>query len=311
MGNMDDSVAPPPSAPAVWAPAGWKTAAGHGAAFVIAVIFIASGVWKITDPFSFAARLPQFRVPENLSLLATFFVGVGEAFAGVLILIPRFRRWGAWLAGAMLVGFMVYIGALYGALRGEDCSCFPLVKRVVGPGFFIGDAIMLALAAVAGWWARPAHGLRSAVIVLLAVAVFAGVSLGVHSRIEAKVQAPATIRVEGQPYALRQGRALLFFYNPECTHCNDAARAMAAFRWRPGVKLIAIATEQPQFAQEFLRNTGLRAATCEDAGALRQAFHFVMTPYAVALDRGRVKASLSEFKQPQFESALRQAGFTE
>jgi uncharacterized membrane protein YphA (DoxX/SURF4 family) len=294
-----------------WAPAGWKTAVSHVAAFAIALIFIASGVWKITDPFGFAGRLPQFHVPQNLSLLTTFVVGVGEAFSGVLILIPRFRRWGAWLAGAMLVGFMVYIGALYGELRGADCSCFPLVERVVGPAFFIGDGIMLALAALAGLWARPSHCLRSAAIVLLAVVVFAGVSLGVNARVEASVKAPATIHADGQTVSLRRGRAFLFFYDPKCLHCADAARAMAGFHWKPDVKLITVPTEDKQFAQQFLRDAGLRAATSEDAEALREAFHFVMTPYAVALDRGRVKASFAEFEQPGYENALRKAGYTE
>lgn len=303
-------MAHPHSAPVFWAPDGWKSAASHIAAFLIAVIFVASGVWKITDPYGFAARLPQFRVPENLSLLATFLVGVGEAFAGVLILIPRFRRWGALLASALLVGFMVYIGALYGALQGADCSCFPLVKRVVGPWFFISDAIMLLLAALAGWWTRPARGLRAALIVLLAVLVFAGASLGLNARLESLAQAPPTIQVEGKPFRLRHGRVFLFFYNPECTHCNDAARAMAGFRWKSDVKLIAVATEQPQFAQEFLRSTGLHAATSNDVDALRRSFRFVMTPHAVALDRGRIKASISQFNLPEFEVGLRQAGFT-
>ena len=39
----------------------------------------------------------------------------------------------------------------YNTLAGKDCSCFPLVKRSIGPGFFIGDMVMLLMAALAGW----------------------------------------------------------------------------------------------------------------------------------------------------------------
>ena len=82
-------------------------------------------------------------------------VGVAETIAGVLLLVPRLRRWGAMLSGALLIIFVVYFGINYNALRGQDCSCFPWLKRAVGPGFFIGDGAMLALAA---WRARGRSG---------------------------------------------------------------------------------------------------------------------------------------------------------
>ena len=62
-----------------------------------------------------------------------------------MILVPRLRRWGALVLGALLVAFMGYFAIHYNALRGADCSCFPWLKRVVGPGFFVGDAVMLLL----------------------------------------------------------------------------------------------------------------------------------------------------------------------
>ena len=39
-----------------------------------------------------------------------------------------------------------------------DCSCIPWLKRVVGPGFFIGDGVMLLLAFFAGLGARRSEG---------------------------------------------------------------------------------------------------------------------------------------------------------
>jgi uncharacterized membrane protein YphA (DoxX/SURF4 family) len=293
----------------MWALNGWKATASHVSAFLIALLFIIAGVWKITDPFAAAARLAEARVPASLSLIGAFLLGVSEAFAGVLILVPRFRRWGAWLISAMLVFFLVYIAAFYNVLRGEECNCFPWVKRAVGPGFFIGDAIMLALAVIAGWWARPSHGVRGAVLVLLAVAVFAGVSLGVNATVQASIEAPQSITVDGRPFPLREGRVLLFFYNPECTHCNDAARLMSGFGWKSDVKIVSVATEQPQFAGQFLSTTGLHALVSNDVEPLRKAYDFVSVPYAVALDNGRVQSSFAQFEQPAFESRLREIGF--
>ena len=109
------------------------------------------------------------------SMPLTLAVGIAETFAGVTILVPRFRRWGAWLVALLLIGFMLYFAINYSTLAGKDCSCFPWVKRAVSPAFFVGDGIMLVLAAIAGFWAGPPRSLRSAAVVLGAIVVFAGV----------------------------------------------------------------------------------------------------------------------------------------
>jgi len=156
----------------------WKTALNWIAAILTSLLFIAAGLWKITDPIAAAVRLAQAKVPENLSLAAALLLGIAETVTAVLVLVPRFRKWGAWLAGALLLVFMLYIGVNYNALRGAECNCFPLIKRAVGPGFFIGDAVMLLFAVLAGFWAQSPESRRSAVLVLGAVTVFALVSYG-------------------------------------------------------------------------------------------------------------------------------------
>jgi uncharacterized membrane protein YphA (DoxX/SURF4 family) len=311
MMNMDESITHPgrPAA-AAWELPGWKTAASAVAAILLALLFVVSGVWKITDPFSAAQRMTQALVPANLSLLAAFMFGIAETFAAVLLVVPRFRRWGAWLSGLLLVAFMVYIGYYYNQLRGADCNCFPWLKRAVGPMFFVGDGAMLALAAVAGWWGRRSSDLRTALRVLMAVTVFAAVSYGVNARMQQSARAPESIAVAGQPFALGQGRFLIFFFDPECMHCNDAARDMAKFGWR-GVKIIGVPTEQPQFAQYFMDTTGLRGAISNDLAPLKKAFHFTSTPYAVAIENGREKAGLSEFDPQRLSARLREIGFVD
>ncbi len=311
MKNMDESITHPgrPAA-GVWELPGWKTTAGAVAAFLLALLFVVSGVWKITDPFAAAQRMAQAKVPPNLSLLAACMFGISETFAAVLLMVPRLRRWGAWLSGLLLVAFMLYIGYYYNALRGDDCNCFPWVRRAVGPMFFLGDGVMLVLAVIAGWWARPSSGLRTALRVLIAVAVFAAVSYGVNARLQTSAQAPVSIAVASRPVALREGRFLIYFFDPECTHCNDAARAMAKLGWRD-VKIIGVPTEQPQFAQFFMDDTGLRAPVSNDVEPLRKAFHLKATPYAVAIENGRQKAGISDFDPQRLSARLREIGFVD
>ena len=305
---MSENATHPGEPAALWALSGWKTAASAGAAFLLSVLFIVAGVWKITDPFSAAQRLAQAHVPAQFSLAAACMFGVAETFAGVLLFVPRFRRWGAWLTGLLLVAFMVYIGYYYNVLRGEECNCFPWVRRAVGPAFFAGDGIMLALAVIAHKWARPSSSLRGAVLVLLAVCVFAAASFGVSARMLEYRQAPAEITVNGGKVSLREGRFLIYFFDPECTHCNQAARDMASFGWN-GVRIIGVPTEQPQFARYFMDSTGLTGGVSNDVALLKKAFAFSSVPYAVAVENGRQKAALSDFAPRPMAERLREIGF--
>jgi uncharacterized membrane protein YphA (DoxX/SURF4 family) len=310
MRSMDDSMAhvramnPPLELPA------WKNVLSVSSAVILAALFIIAGTWKITDPYDAATRMVQAKVPGSLGLTAAISFGIAETFAAVLLLVPRFRRWGAWLTGVMLIAFMIYIGYHYEALRGEECSCFPWVKRAVGPGFFIADGAMLALAVFAGVWARPSESKRSAAIVLGAVAVFAFASLGVAFTRQSGVQAPDTITVNGQPYSLQTGKQFIYFFDPECGHCVQAARTLSTYNWGD-TKIVGVYTRMPQFAPAFLTDTGLKAVLTPDHDLLKKTFPFADAPFAVAIENGRQKASFIHFEGDEPGASLKKLGFIE
>jgi uncharacterized membrane protein YphA (DoxX/SURF4 family) len=288
----------------------WKNTISGVAALLLAILFFASGAYKLTDPFKWAQALTEFKVPSAYALPFTLALGIGETFSAVLVLVPRFRRWGSWLIGLLLLAFVLYIGANYGALAGKDCSCFPMVKRTIGPIFFLGDALMLLMATITGWWARPSENIRAALVILGAVVVFAGVSFGVNATRQSGLKAPESITVDGQPYSLQQGQIFLFFYDPECLHCDAAARRMAKLNWK-STRVIAIPTHDNQFAAAFLHDTGLKAGTSFDLKLLRSTFQFVDPPYGVALEYGRQKAVVASFEDSEPAATLRRIGFVE
>ncbi len=275
----------------------WKTIAGVASAVVLSLLFLASGIWKLTDLDATAERMVQSLVPVALSVPGALAVAIYETFAGVLLLIPRYRRWGAWIAGAMLVAFMVYIGVLYGRLRGEDCNCFPWIRRVVGPAFFAGDAAMLALAGLAARWSRKSQGLRHAAVILGCVCLLACGSFAVSAIRRGHADAPETAVVDGQPFNLRQGRVLLFFFDPECSSCYDVAQGMSKREWST-TRIVVLATREQRFARGFLNDSGLRAGVSPDAESLRKVFPFTDPPYAVVLERGK---AVARFNSGQLE----------
>jgi len=55
--------------------------------------FHRSRIYKAVDPFHWSRLLEELLFPPQYSLPFTLLLSVGEIFGGVMILIPRFRRW--------------------------------------------------------------------------------------------------------------------------------------------------------------------------------------------------------------------------
>lgn len=286
----------------------WKRIPSHIAAAAVALLFLTAGIWKMTEPYTWARMVEDLRVPFQLSLPATLLLAVSETLAGALVLIPKFRRWGASLAALLLVVFMIYIGINYSALLGKECSCFPWVKRTIGPGFFVGDAAMLLAAIVAGWWSRPPEGVRKAAIVLAVIVVAAASSFGLATTRLSGTKAPEAITVDGKPFSLQHGRFFLFFYDPQCGHCDAAARHMAKYHWRDDVTVIGIPTQQQQWASAFLHDTGLKAKTSLDLDLLKKTFPFGDPPYGVLIENGRERAPIPHYDEPEPSETLKKLG---
>jgi len=292
-------------------PHGWKSVIGWIAAILISAVFLVAGLWKLTDPTGAAVRLAQAKVPESLSVLTTVVLGTFETFTGILLLVPRFRRWGAWIGTLLLLAFMIFIGIHYNELRGADCSCFPWVKRAVGPAFFVGDGIMMLAAIIAGVLTRSSRGVRPAGILLGAVAVFALASLGFASVRHRGTEAPATIAAEdGHPISLREGKVFIYFFDPQCLHCLEAGRRLAALNWGQ-TRFIGVPTENPQFGDWFMGKAGLtgKGPVSKDLVLLRKTFPFDTAPAGVALENGYEKTMLLQFEDKEPSSTLKKIGF--
>ena len=290
---------------------GWKSILGHVAAVIVGVIFLATGLAKIVFPFLVQQLFEQLLVPTWASMPLVIALGIAETLGGVLVLIPRYRRWGALLISLLLVIFMLYIGGRYQALVGRDCSCFPWLKRTVNPAFFAEDGAMLVTSLAALWLSLKGASLRIPAMILAGVAVLAGASYGYNVTHQSGIQVPETITVEGQPYSLHKGRIFLFFYDPTCSHCNEAAEHMATYHWKSDVTVIGLPTNDLQWGASFMKDTKLGAKNSSNAKELRKLFTFSYPPYGVALDRGRVKGVISHYDAPEPQPSLKQLGYVD
>ncbi len=290
--------------------AGWKRVVAIVCAILLGIIFLASGGWKVLSPFQTGEVLEQAKVPAGLGAIGAITLGTLELFTAFLLFVPRFRRWGGVLGSLLLLFFIGWIGYYYPNLVGRDCSCFPIIKRAVGPNFFVTDGLMLLLGIVAWLWSSPVRSIKIPAIAFAALVVLAGGSYAMNSLTRSHVEMPVPVMVEGRPTNLAQGKVFLFFYDPSCMHCDAASRFMSKLNWG-GTKIVAIPTINPQWAGSFLHDTGLKASTSLDLQKLRKTFTFVDPPYGVALVNGQVKETFgqAQFNVPLPEPELKKLGF--
>jgi uncharacterized membrane protein YphA (DoxX/SURF4 family) len=258
---------------------GWKSVLSWVSSLVLCGLFLLSGLWKITDVQGTAVRMMQAKVPESLGLAAALFFGIVETVGAVLILVPRLRRWGAVVLGALLLVFLGYFAIQYNTLRGADCSCIPWLKRVVGPGFFVGDGVMLLMAVLAGVGSRRPEGKRAVVLIV----------------------------VYGRPYSLERGKIFLVYFDPACMHCFESAQRMSEMHLGD-TRVLGVPISQVQFATQFMQDTGFHMAITTDRDKLKAVFPYAGVPAGVAIENGRQKAALVKFDGEEPAASLKQLG---
>jgi hypothetical protein len=288
----------------------WHRTVAAICAVLLGIVFLVSGGWKVIDPFKAGELLEQAKVPAGLGTLGASTLGALELFAAFLLFYPALRRWGGLFGSGLIVFFLGWIGYYYSSLVGKECSCFPLIKRTIGPGFFIGDGVMLLFGVLAFAWSAKVVSAKLPLAVLAGVAVLAAASYGVNARIHGNVQVPTPVIVDGQPQNLAQGKVLIFFYDPSCMHCDAAAKFMSKLNWGD-TKIVSIPTVNPQWAAAFLHDTGLKAGTSFELDKLKKAFPFVDPPYGVALEDGQIKGTFTQaqFNVPLPQPDLQKLGF--
>lgn len=287
----------------------WKNAVGWTCAALMALLWLVAGLWKLSDVSAFELKLNQLLVPVSLTLPATLAVAISEIFAGVTLLRPAWRRIGGWFSVALLLVFMAYVAINYETLRGADCSCFPWIERAVGPVFFWSDGAMVALAALAAWFSPKPTGLGQAGKLLAGVVVLA-LAATAYDRLgpQPGADVPETITVEGQPYALREGKVFIYFFNPTCLHCLDVGIMLSAYQF--DADFLGVPTQDPDFVAGFLEDAGLtgKVKLSPDLELLKETFPFEDVPYAAAIENGKILERLQFFEEPELSDKLRELG---
>jgi hypothetical protein len=91
-------------------------------------------------------------------------------------------------------------------------------------------------------------------------------------------------------------------------HCFDAAKRMAQLHWGD-TRVVAVPVEQPQYAPQFLSDTGLNAVISTDFDRLKQVFQYSSYPFGVTVENGHETAAITRFDDDEPAATLRRLGF--
>ncbi|HMC62159.1 MAG TPA: hypothetical protein VKJ01_23390, partial [Candidatus Solibacter sp.] len=72
---------------------------------------------------------------------------------------------------------------------------------------------------------------------------------------------------------------------------------------------IGVPISQPQWAAQFMKDTGFHMDISTDLEKLKQVFPYTAVPAGVAIESGREKAALVKFENEEPEVSLKQLGF--
>src|SRR5258708_39422091 len=118
IGSMEDSMPQAQMAAPEISIAGWRNAVAWVCAVLLGILFLSAGLWKLTDHLTMATLMVNALAPPKLSVAGAIGFGIAETFGGILLMIPRYRRWGALICGGLLVVFLGYMGWNYAAPKG-------------------------------------------------------------------------------------------------------------------------------------------------------------------------------------------------
>ena len=120
------------------------------ARLVLAGVFFVAAAPKLLDPAAFAAAIANFRVFPDALVNAIATVVPALELIGALALLTPWRRGGALLLGALLLGFTTLLAVSIARGLDLDCGCFGGAAQAdpVSPLHLLRNVALLILAAL-------------------------------------------------------------------------------------------------------------------------------------------------------------------
>jgi uncharacterized membrane protein YphA (DoxX/SURF4 family) len=115
------------------------------AAVVLGLVLLASGALKVAGWAAWRRQAAMLGVPFAVASA----VPAAELALGALLVVGLWRSAAAWLAGALLLGFTVFLVAVLRTGQRPPCACFgSLSRRPIGWWSVVRNLVLLGLAVV-------------------------------------------------------------------------------------------------------------------------------------------------------------------
>lgn len=115
-------------------------------AFVLLVLWFHTAIDKFADLWTFEVNLGRQQLPKWSIKPLTYAVPGVELLIGILLFIPKTRKYGFWGSAILLFAFTLYVGlGLTKALGHLPCSCSKIISSLSWQAHFWLNAFLLSL----------------------------------------------------------------------------------------------------------------------------------------------------------------------
>jgi thiol-disulfide isomerase/thioredoxin len=119
---------------------------------LLAGVFAAAGVAKLTDPAGLRRMLTRFPIPLTLARPLALAIPLSELAVAAALVSTRLAWWGAVVALGLLGLFVFAVGTLLARGETVDCECFGrLGSRVSGWSLLVRNEMLAAVAGFVVW----------------------------------------------------------------------------------------------------------------------------------------------------------------
>jgi len=121
-------------------------------AYLFSILFIYTGVMKLTDHFYFWSAVMKSHILHRYSTIISWVVPISELLVATTLLLPKTRRVGLFGALSLMVVFTIYVGynVFYLTSTQRPCTCGGIIQKMSWHQhlYFNGFFTLLVIAAL-------------------------------------------------------------------------------------------------------------------------------------------------------------------
>lgn len=131
-------------------------------AFVLLLLWFHTALDKFADLWTFEVNLGRQPLPKWSVKPLTYAVPGTELLTGILLFVPKTRKYGFWVSAILMLGFTLYVGLGLTKILGHlPCACSKIISSLNWQAHFWLNIFLLLLSILGLYYYYPHKTIKS------------------------------------------------------------------------------------------------------------------------------------------------------